>query len=275
MGWAPDLFPIGYMDVDIPEEDLDNDNAAAEEMETDEEAAISSEGNYFKKYENCPGHWDPMDEREVNKKEGSPEYYDVVLPFFKSMVDRSESVEVTRVYRVQNPIKWKYYTVKKEEMILDSEGSGKALEEYLFHGTSSDALDAICRKGLDPRINGKHGTTYGKGSYFAKNASYSHHYTDRRKKINPNLVHPGQPGPSSGMQTVKDKFKARMLFAKVLVGSYTIGNPQLRKPPARNADDPFGKCYDSCVDNIQDPKIFVIFDTTQAYPEYLIEYSYS
>lgn len=129
--------------------------------------------------------------------------------------------------------------------------------------------------------------------------------------LQPMPVLPGQPGPSSGItyaganfrpycrkiipqpvpirqisglpstaltsmsiETDQDKFKARMFFAKVLVGSYTTGNPKLRKPPARYSDDPFGKCYDSCVDNMQNPKIFVIFDTTQAYPEYLIEYTY-
>ncbi|KAH3857500.1 hypothetical protein DPMN_100109, partial [Dreissena polymorpha] len=408
--------------------------AAEEEMEFEEEAAMSSECSYVQKYEDCPGHWDSMDEREVNKKgyanillqQGSPEYEYVVVRFFESMVDHS--VEVTGVYRVQNPIQWKYYTVKKAEMIQDNEGFGRVVEGNLFHGTSSNAVDAICRKGFDWRLCGKHGTLYGQGSYFATNASYSHQYTDLRKPqsslmpsmtlqsqgaqslitsrmhsfynhpglasnmrqnllmnpvptlpggsfqfgpmnlsqnttpnppshptshgsqhnigcpfssnpiglsiqdtnignhgngclcpqhavgstdLQPMPVPPGQPGPSSGityaggnfrpysrkiipqpvpirqisglpssalnttgMQTDQDKFKARMFFAKVLVGSYTTGNPKLRKPPARYTDDPFGKCYDSCVDNMQNPKIFVIFDTTQAYPEYLIEYTY-
>lgn len=65
-----------------------------------------------------------------------------------------------------------------------------------------------------------------------------------------------------------------MFLAKVLVGRSTGGNVGLRRPPPLDQNEPFGKCYDSCVDNIFDPKIFVIFDTNQAYPEYIIEYKF-
>lgn len=78
-----------------------------------------------------------------------------------------------------------------------------------------------------------------------------------------------------GQQEV-EKVKAKVFFARVLVGKYTVGNPKLRKPPPLYPkSDQYGKCYDSCVDNEADPKIFVIFDSTQAYPEYLLEYIYS
>ena len=45
----------------------------------------------------------------VPLEESGPEYGHVVMQFFKSMIDHS--VEVTGVYRVQNPIQWKYYSV--------------------------------------------------------------------------------------------------------------------------------------------------------------------
>lgn len=68
----------------------------------------------------------------------------------------------------------------------------------------------------------------------------------------------------------------KMFMSKVLVGKYTGGHAGLRKPPPLFPDlDPYGKCYDSCVDNILNPKIFVIFDSTQAYPDYLIEYHFT
>ena len=35
---------------------------------------------------------------------------------------------------------------------------------------------------------------------------------------------------------------------------------------------PLGDLYDSCVDNVADPSIFVVFTQEQAYPEYIIEY---
>jgi len=70
-----------------------------------------------------------------------------------------------------------------------------------------------------------------------------------------------------------ERRKARMFLARVLVGKYTQGQPKLRKPPPLHSDDPTGKYYDSCVDNIDSPKIYVIFDSSQAYPEYLVEYA--
>ena len=54
---------------------------------------------------------------------------------------------------------------KKAEMIQDNEGFGRVVEGNLFHGTSSNAVDAICRKGFDWRLCGKHGTLYGQGEW--------------------------------------------------------------------------------------------------------------
>lgn len=70
-----------------------------------------------------------------------------------------------------------------------------------------------------------------------------------------------------------EKRKGKMFLATVLVGQYTVGSPKLRKPPPIHSDDPCSKFYDSCVDNEINPKIFVIFDSAQAYPEYLLEYT--
>ena len=56
----------------------------------------------------------------------------------------------------------------------------------------------------------------------------------------------------------------RVLFvAKVLVGNYTMGHTQTRRPPLG---------FDSCVDNPMNPGMFVIFDRNQVYPAYMIEY---
>ena len=49
------------------------------------------------------------------------------------------------------------------EMIQDAGGFSSVAERSLFHGTSSSAVEAICRKGFDWRLCGKHGTLYGQG----------------------------------------------------------------------------------------------------------------
>ena len=61
-----------------------------------------------------------------------------------------------------------------------------------------------------------------------------------------------------------------MFLARVLVGQFAQGKNHYRKPPPLH--HPFGRCFDSCVDNTSDPKIFVIFESSQCYPEYIIEY---
>ena len=123
------------------------------------------------------------------------------------------------------------------------------IEKLLFHGTSSDVVDAICKQNFDHRLQGKHGTKYGKGSYFAVDASYSNNY--------------------SGLGGDKTRF---MFLARVLTGEYKLGMPDFRRPPLKVPNDPASDLYDSCVDDENQPKIFVIFNDEQCYPSYLIQY---
>ena len=91
---------------------------------------------------------------------------------------------------------------------------------------------------------------YGQGSYFPANASYS-----------------------DAFARIDSRLRQFMFLAKVLVGSYTTGRSSYRKLPLKNPLDPVRDLYDSCVDNIANLTIFVVFDTDQFYPEYVIQYS--
>ena len=62
------------------------------------------------------------------------------------------------------------------------------------------------------------------------------------------------------------------VFVQVIVGDYTLGTADTLRPPPKDPHNLLGDMYDSCVDDIDDPEIFVIFERWQAYPEYLIEY---
>ena len=125
-------------------------------------------------------------------------------------------------------------------------------EKRLFHGTSPDTVEAICKQNFDWRLHGKNATMYGEGSYFALNASYSDAYAK------------------------EDANSCRFMFvAKVLVGSYTEGYSSYRRPPPKNLSNPASDLYDSCVDDKLNPTIFVVFDTDQFYPEYIIKYSHA
>ncbi len=90
---------------------------------------------------------------------------------------------------------------------------------------------------------------YGEGTYFAKQASYS----------------------ASGNYAAPDRSRQRRIYmCKVLTGEYTQGSPGMKLLPSKpgKKDD----IFDSLVDNVFDPSIFVIFHDTQAYPEYLITF---
>lgn len=61
-----------------------------------------------------------------------------------------------------------------------------------------------------------------------------------------------------------------MFLARVLVGEYSVGHHMYCRPPSK--DTSFTSFYDSCVDDMANPKIYVIFDSNQIYPEYMIEF---
>lgn len=89
--------------------------------------------------------------------------------------------------------------------------------------------------------------TFIPGSYFAREASFSDNYSrcsNSQSKI--------------------------MFVALVLVGDYTKGSKTYVRPPLKGNGKTF---YNSCVDSESNPRIYVIFDKQQIYPEYLINYS--
>jgi len=149
---------------------------------------------------------------------------------------------------------WEKYQRKKENMSTSKNVSSKRAsvkERQLFHGTSPEIVEAICKQNFDWRLHGKNATVYGEGSYFAVNSSYSDAYAKED-------------------DLTSSKF---MFVAQVLVGSYAVGDSSYRRPPQKDPTNPASDLYDSCVDDVSFPTIFVVFDTDQFYPEYIIEYS--
>lgn len=93
-------------------------------------------------------------------------------------------------------------------------------------------------------------TRFGEGVYFALSANYSVHDTYSR--------------PDS-------KGHKRMYLCKVLTGEYTVGQNGMRVPPAKKGKQSH-ILYDSVVDNVGNPSMFIIFNDTQGYPDYLITF---
>ncbi|XP_055494354.1 protein mono-ADP-ribosyltransferase PARP12-like [Leucoraja erinacea] len=193
-----------------------------------------------------PAHWDKSALPEVSYKlvqvlESSDEYKQVQSLFQRTM---KKSV-IRKIERIQNPALWEVYEWQMDQMKKNNNGKD-VVEKQLFHGTNPSIIDAICQQNFDWRICGTHGTSYGKGSYFARDSSYSHNYCQTGKTI------------------------MTMFVARVLVGEFVRGSSSYLRPPLR--DGTKNNFYNSCVDNVSNPSIFVIFEKHQIYPEYLIEY---
>ncbi|ROJ29143.1 TCDD-inducible poly [ADP-ribose] polymerase [Anabarilius grahami] len=175
--------------------------------------------------------------------------YRTVYSLFHKTVSETK-FRILKILRVQNPFLWEKYKRKKEYMSRRMTEMDRMLNErHLFHGTSQDVVEGICKHNFDPRVCGKHATMFGQGSYFARKAVYSHNFSKR----SPRGVH-------------------YMFLAKVLTGKFTVGNPSMRRPPPLNPRDASSDLFDSCVDNWMDPQIFVIFNDDQSYPYFIIQY---
>lgn len=224
----------------VSKEDVDNLKPSKRSKVTANQAASSAKG--------IPGYWDSTAVPDVGYKlvevsKHSMEFKEIEKSFKKTMPQHS----IQKVQRIQNITLWNFYQMQKDTM--KKQNSKEVLEKQLFHGTKLIYLDGICHHNFDWRVCGLNGTVYGKGSYFARDASYSHNYCN------------------------SNSTSSTMFLARVLVGDFVNGDASYTRPPSRPGTK--NTFYDSCVDKFQDPSIFVIFDKPQIYPEYIIEYAES
>ena len=158
--------------------------------------------------------------------------------------------EIERIERIQNKLLWRRYFDCAKRM-FDYNG-GVVKEKTLYHGTRSKNPTEIYRgdAGFDMRFS-NHGM-WGKGNYFAVNASYSDNYS-----------HPCAGG------------RRQMLVAKVLTGyEYTCSSdPSLTKPPFREAAGSIRRRYDCVSGTTGGSQVYITYENDRAYPAYLITYS--
>lgn len=89
---------------------------------------------------------------------------------------------------------------------------------------------------------------YGRGVYFATDASYS---------------------ARDWLSAPDGSHRKKMYQAKVITGYYCAGQKGMKYLPERIT----GINYDCAVNTMTNPTEFVIFNDTQAYPEYCIEFT--
>jgi len=172
--------------------------------------------------------------------------YNFVLNLFHKTMEKGKNYNcIVKIQRIQRPLLYSQYMAKMEDMEMPTLGRPK--ERRLFHGTSADVVESINHHSFDRGYAGTAvGAMYGRGCYFARDASYSVDYAD--------------PDPQGN---------CFMYIVRVLTGDYTQGTHGMLATPPKDPQKSH-IVYDSVVDNVTNPSIFVVFHDTQAYPEYLI-----
>jgi hypothetical protein len=162
-----------------------------------------------------------------------------------------QNVNLVKVERVQNRALWDKYSLEMTHM-KGRNGDSGVNEKLLFHGTSKTDPKVIIEsvKGIDFRYsNPDRCLLWGKGAYFAVNASYSNQYSHR-----------------SG----KDR---QMLLVRVQTGRsclYRRHDPDLTKPPPLSSGN--HTLYDTVNGHTNGSLVYVVYDHDRAYPAYLITY---
>jgi poly [ADP-ribose] polymerase 10/14/15 len=185
--------------------------------------------------------------------------YDEVVAFFESSMGERRRFSVTNLERIQNLPLWQSYAVRKQIIYTRDAGSTHHRinnldltdieRRWLFHGTAGAVVPKIETQGFNRAFAGKHAVLFGKGVYFARDASYSSDETYSAPDRN-------------GIQ--------RMFLCRVIVGDWCRGVEGQLTPDAK-PHNPL-ELFDSTVNSVSQPSIFVIYHDAQAYPEYLISF---
>ncbi|KAM6909535.1 protein mono-ADP-ribosyltransferase PARP15-like [Xenentodon cancila] len=196
-----------------------------------------------------PLYWDSMDvgdSLKVFALQPSSAEYQTVKEDFK----RTAKKTVMKIERLQNINLRRAYEAQKKLISEKNSQGGDAGEKFLYHGTTLENADSIINTGFNRRFAGQNATSYGLGTYFAANASYS---------ANPTYSKPAADGSQL------------MFVARVLTGVYTQGQSDMTVPPPLNTQQPHIR-YDSVVDKLNHPNMYVVFHDDQACADYLITF---
>jgi len=181
--------------------------------------------------------------------------YKGVETFFAASMNRN--CTIISVERIQAVDQWKLYAVKADSFRARYKANAASLVnntydkvemKWLFHGTDCKTVPKIVSQGFNRAFAGRNATYYGKGSYFARDAGYSLSYT------------------------TPDKYGIRSMFlCRVAVGDWCQGTQDQVTPDTKPGTN--NELFDSTVDDVGDPSIFVVYHDTQAYPEYLVTFT--
>uniref|UniRef100_A0A3Q3L7J4 Poly [ADP-ribose] polymerase n=1 Tax=Labrus bergylta TaxID=56723 RepID=A0A3Q3L7J4_9LABR len=178
--------------------------------------------------------------------EDSDEFQNVIKSFYETIQEYHSKIRIIKVEKLMNRLLYNQYKLKKASVL--QRATYPVIERTLYHGTSETSVKEICVHGFNRSFCGKNATVYGQGVYFAVNSGLS---------VQDQYSPPNADG---------HKF---IFVSKVLTGDYTKGCHSMKTAPLKETGD-IPLRYESVTDDITKPSMFVIFNDTQAFPEYLI-----
>ena len=215
--------------------------------------AAGEEGQVGASLLNPPKTWDNADaqgdtQAHLRRVTDEAELAKVVGWFNRS---QDGGLDVLEVQRVENLPMWQSFVVKKQTMLSRTcpplHNKGALSRKWLFHGTSPQTVPLIAQQGFNRSFAGKNAVAYGRGIYFAKDASYS-----------------CQPQYSQ----VDRKGRQFLFLCRVAVGDWSKGHNDQLTPAIKPGSG--HELFDSTVDHVGSPSIYVTYHDAQAYPEYLL-----
>lgn len=216
---------------------------------------------------------DPLKYRTVDLEADSPEYKACVDAFQQTLKNPGgrapndkqfktppcPNLRIHSVKRIENLSLWQSHMARWQSIKLRAEKENKdqsTITGYwkrnLFHGCQASTIPLIAQQGFNRSFSGRNMCKYGKGVYFARDACYS--------------ASPAYSGPDekTGHQGI--------FLCSVLVGEFCKGKVDALTAGVRPEYKKDNILFDSNVNDMDDPYIFVTYHDGQAYPEYLVEF---
>lgn len=158
-----------------------------------------------------------------------------------------KKVTVTKVVRIENVTLWTFYAMTRAH--ISKRNGDNPNERLVFYGERSAAnIKTIHKFGFDTRV--AEDGNFGIGLYFGVHASFC----------------------DSGRCLQNPDGSKEVLVCRAALGASAKGAKTIRRPPPKDPKKPTMDLFDSCCDDKDPASLYVLFNNSQAYPEYIVTY---